>query len=39
MRIWIRIRIQGLKDQKLGKNLQLKKIYFLIKNCNLLIPP
>jgi hypothetical protein len=37
--LWIRIRIQGFDDQKL-KEKKLEKFlnFFLIKNCNLLIP-
>ena len=39
IRLRIRIQIQGFDEQKLKKNLQLKKIYILlIKNCHLLIP-
>jgi hypothetical protein len=38
IRIWLRFRIQGFGDQKLRKNIQLKKNFiFKIKNSNLLI--
>ncbi len=33
---WVRIQIRCFRDQNLGKNLQLKKFTFLVKNCTVI---